>query len=139
MITADARLTRGPDGKEAMFHERWRLPQARGLLPRVGDGQQIAVHPRARRELQAERQTARVEARRDDHRGDTDHVDPARGRVRPFAHATILRHGLVGRRHLNRRIDVAIEFQAIQSLEIRGQHRAPRRVVGTLGLRIGVE
>jgi hypothetical protein len=57
----------------------------------------------------------------------------------PFAHAAILRHGLVGRRHLNRRIDVAIEFLASERLEIRGQHRAPWRVVGALGVRIAVE
>ena len=133
------RLARGCDGEQALLHEHRRLPQARGLLPRVGDGQQVAIRPRARRELQTERQTARVEAGRNDHRRDADHVDPARRRMRPFADAAILRHGLVGRRHLDRRIDVAIELQAIERLEVRRQHRAPWRVVVALGVRIGVE
>src|SRR5689334_17518972 len=51
-----SRLARGCHGEQPLLDEGRRLPQMRGLLPGVGDAEQIAIGPRARRKFQAKRE-----------------------------------------------------------------------------------
>ena len=89
-----------------------------GLLVGVGPTEQVAVSPRPGCDFQAERQTIGVESAGHHYRGHADHVDPSSIAVRTSADLAVLRHGLVGRRHLRRRIDEAVKMQTIQCFDV---------------------
>ena len=59
--------------------------------------------------------------------------------MRAAAERAVLRHRLVGRRHLNRRIHVAIQLQASERFEVRGERLALRPVIVALGVGIPIE
>src|SRR5436190_23611441 len=79
--------------------------------------EQITVFPRTRREFQPERHSIRVKHTRNDDRRRADRIHPGCITARSTAWTTVrLWNGLVIRRHLQSRIDVAVEMKTIESL-----------------------
>ena len=83
------------------------------LLVGICPPEQNAVSPLPRGDFHPERQSARVEPGHQDDRGDADRVHPTGVAVRSAAQPAILRHGLIGRRHLRGRIDEPIQLQPV--------------------------
>ena len=51
----------------------------------------------------------------------------------------VLRHGLVGWRHLDRRIYKAVQVEPVESLVVGFESFVPRLQVGACGIRIALE
>src|SRR6185437_16712171 len=115
------------------------MPVMRRLLPGIRVTEHIAIPERSSGKLHPERESARIETAYHDHRGYPQHVDPTGGRVRPFAELAVLGHGFINRRHLNGRIHISIQVEAIECLEIHRQSALARTAIIALGLWIGLE
>src|SRR5450631_494298 len=122
--------------KQTLLDQGRRAAVMRRPLPSIGVSEKVPVPPGPRGELQTERQASAVVAAHHDYRRYADHVHPAGRRVRTIAQSTILRHRLIGRRHLNGGIYVAIEMEPLQGLQI-GSQRAAARVM-VVGLGVGI-
>ncbi len=106
------------------------------LLEGEGPSEQIAVVPGAGGDLEPEGKSAGIKAGGHDDRGHADHVHPPGIAVRAGAELAVLRHGLVGRRHLDGGIDVAVEMQAVEGAFVNGEGPAAGFEDVSLGLGI---
>ena len=125
--------------QQALVDQNGRMPMLSGLLIRVGPAQQIAILKPARRDLQAERKAALIEAARHHDGRNADPVHPSGSAAGAPAQLSVLRHGFIGWRHLCGGIYIAVEVKLFEDFVVKGQSLALRLEKVCFGVRIGLE